>query len=837
KAHCFHCHGEGEKLKGDLDVRLAHFLTKGGESGPALIPGKPEKSLLVQQVQSDEMPKGEKKLTTAEKDVLKRWVASGAKTARPEPAELGKGPVFTEEEKQFWAFQPIQNPPVPKVRKKELVRNPIDAFLLQKLSDKNLGYAPPADRTTLIRRVTFDLLGLPPTPEEIDQFVKDTSPDAYQKLIDRLLASPAYGERWGRHWLDLAGYADSNGFTEADAPRAHAWRYRDYVIRSINADKPLSEFIREQLAGDEIAGPVQKELTTRQIELLTATGFLRMAPDGTDESLPDANLARNQVIADTVKVVSSSILGMTVACAQCHDHRYDPITIDDYYRMRAVFDPAFDWKNWRGPGRRLVSLYTEADRQKAREVEAEAVKIDQARKVKEDAFIQATFDKEVAKLPEELREPARVARTTAAAKRDDAQKKLMKEYPSLNVSSGSLYLYDKKAADELAKMSEEATKIRAGKPVENFVMAATEIPGKIPDSFVFNRGDHDQPKQRVEPGEFLILASLNPPAIPAKPATNSPTSGRRLTYANWLTSGNHPLVARVLVNRVWSEHFGRGIVSSVGDFGRLGQRPTHPELLDWLATDFMSHGWSLKQLHRTILSSTAYQRSSARDPKKERVDPDNALLGRMNIRRLDSETLRDAMLSVSGKLNPAQFGPPVPIARHPSGRIVTGKEKLNTNREPIDVLSVGDDEYRRSVYVEVRRTRPLTLLETFDAPTMTPNCEARSVTTVAPQSLLLMNDVFVVAQSREMAARLEKEAGKDTTAQVNRAWKLLHGAAPIPVELERSLTFLREQTEYFKGNPVKPKKGDTAPAPGPEFHALASYCQVLLGSNRFLYID
>ena len=370
KANCFPCHGEGDKLNGKLDVRLRRMIVEGGKSGAAIVPGQPEASLLFQRISKGEMPPGKKKLTSDEVALIGHWIAAGAATARPEPEKIGDDLQFTEDDRSFWAFQPIRRPDEPKVQHTDLVHTTLDAFLLAKLEENGLSFSSGADKQTLIRRAYFDLIGLPPTPEEVALFLADDASDAYERLIDRLLASPHYGERWGRHWLDVAGYADSEGYTNDDLVRKEAYKYRDYVIRSFNADKPFDQFIQEQLAGDEMVAPAvaasgYKNLPPEAIEKLVATGFLRMAPDGTGSGGVDQKIARNQVVADTIKIVTSSLMGMTVACAQCHNHRYDPIPQTDYYRLRAIFEPALDWKNWRAPQARLVSLYTDADRDQA----------------------------------------------------------------------------------------------------------------------------------------------------------------------------------------------------------------------------------------------------------------------------------------------------------------------------------------------------------------------------------------------------------------------------------------------------------------------------------------
>jgi hypothetical protein len=404
KAQCFHCHGEDGETKGGLDVRLARSILKGGESGAAVVPGKAAESHLLKMVREGEMPKGKAKLKAEQVETIERWIAQGAKTARPEPEKLGPEHAFTDEERAWWALQPIRKPVRP-VGAARVQANPIDDFVAQKQAEKDLAFSPEADPVTLIRRATFDLTGLPPTPEEVDAFVAEHTADArsaMRNLIERLLASPAYGERWGRHWLDIAGYADSDGYTDKDLERKYAYKYRDYVVKSWNADKPFDQFIREQLAGDEMVPQPHKNLSAEAIEKITATGFLRMAADGTGAM--NDKIAQNSTIADTLKIVSTAFYGLTIGCAQCHDHRYDPITQEDYYRLRAIFEPGFDTKSWRVPAGRLVSLLTDEDRAKGAEIEVEAKKVDAARLAKQEEFITEVLEKELAKAEEKDRE-------------------------------------------------------------------------------------------------------------------------------------------------------------------------------------------------------------------------------------------------------------------------------------------------------------------------------------------------------------------------------------------------------------------------------------------------
>jgi hypothetical protein len=850
KIYCFDCHGEGAKLKGGLDLRLRRLILEGGDSGAAVVPGQRRRSLLFEKISKHEMPPRKKKLSKAEIALIGQWIDAGTKIARPEPERIGKGMQITPEERAFWAFQPVRRPPVPRPKDGRRIRTPVDAFVQAKLEAHHLTMSPDALSETLIRRAYFDLLGLPPTPGEVARFRADRSPAAYDHLLDRLLASPRYGERWGRYWLDVAGYADSEGYTSADPVRPYAFKYRDYVIRSVNADKPFDEFIREQLAGDEMVRPPYQDLSPGAVEKLVATGFLRTAPDGTASRGVDRVLARNQVVADTIKIVSTGLLGLTVGCAQCHNHRYDPIPQTDYYCLRAIFEPAYDCTNWRPPAARRISLYTEANRRKAARIEAKAAQIDAELLRRTREHVERTFEKELSKLAEGLREPIRLARKTPPAQRTSAQKQLLKENPSVNVSPGSLYLYDAKAAAELKSIAARSAAVRATKPKEDFIRALTEVPGRVPATHLFYRGDHTQPKQAVLPGELTILAAGGAGRISVKdPAL--PTTGRRLAYARWLTSGKHPLTARVLVNRIWLHHFGRGIVATPGDFGFLGERPTHPELLDWLADDFVAGGWKLKRLHKLIMTSTVYRQSSQRESAgqvgrgggrvADALDPDNRLYGRTALRRLDAEAFRDAVLAVSGKLNAKMFGPPVPVMEDEVGQFVLGIENKNGENRPGPIIPLHGEEFRRSVYVQARRTRPLAVLDTFDAPAMEPNCTARASSTVAPQALLLMNSEFIVRQAGYFAARVRREAGADPRAQLTRAWRLAYGADPSGLEIKEAGSFLAEQTAGFRAraaHPANDPKAKTGQAGvDPALRALACFCQVLIGSNRFLYVD
>jgi hypothetical protein len=926
KAHCFQCHGEENVQKGKLDLRLRRFIVRGGESGPALVPGKIAESLILHRIKSGEMPPGDKKLSAADIQLIEKWIQQGALTQREEPATIASDEL-TDAELRFWAFQPVERPELPTVTRPELVRSPIDRFLLYRLEQEDLSFSSTASRIALIRRLSFNLLGLPPTPEEVQDFLQDDRPNAYERLVDRLLASPRYGERWGRHWLDTAGYADSEGYTEKDPVREFAYFYRDYVIRSLNQDKPFDQFIVEQLAGDELVTSNYQDMTPSQREKVIATGFLRMAPDGTASGGVDRAVASNEVMADTIKIVSSSLLGLTVGCARCHNHRYDPISHTDYHRLRAIFEPALDWKQWKTPNQRRISLYTEKNRQQAAAIEAQAKAVEKERDVILQGHLDRTLQEELLILPEALHAPLKAAYQKPAKERTEQQVTLLDEYPNVGkISSGSLYLYNRKrsqraaaiekiavaketdhlqrvqqeqlvalpaaqqatvtaalavpakqrtetqqtllkqfpgpavtaatlkkyapeAAAEVARyrqvvsqvktidskkelddFSEKAKEIRSTITKELFIRALTESKNHTPATFLFRRGNHTQPAEPIQAGELAILNRQQPLTIPPNNATLDST-GRRLAYARHLTSGKHPLVARVMVNRIWLHHFGRGIVNTVGDFGQLGERPSHPQLLDWLADELVRNGWQLKHLHRLLVTSTAFRQSSQRTPRLDEIDSNNRLYARSSIRRMESEAVRDSVLAVSGQLNQKMFGPSVPVMEDAVGQIIVGIEFLDGERKPTKVIPMQGEDFRRSVYIQVRRSRPLAVLETFDLATLSPNCAQRNFSNVAPQALLLMNSQFIVKYSRQFADRVIRESGDQLAAQLDRAWELAYGTRPTPENNQLLQAFVENQQRELQ---QQDSKLDATTA---RQRALASACQAIMSANAFIYID
>ena len=681
----------------------------------------------------------------------------------------------------------------------------------QSSRQRGLSFAPDADKQTLIRRAAFDLTGLPPAKEAIDTFLADSAEGGYERMLDALMASPRYGERWARHWLDVTGYADSDGNGTEDSLRPYAFKYRDYVIRSMNADKPLDRFVIEQLAGDELVPRPWNELTPDKVELLAATGFLRTAADGTSTGAPDEPLAANQVVADTLKIVGSSLLGLTVGCAQCHDHRYDPIPQADYYRLRAVFEPALDTNHWRRPAQRLVSLFKDVDRAKCNAIEVEAAKLEAVVTAKTKTYMEAAITKQLAKFSDPIRSKLRAALDVAPASRSDEQKRLLASNPSVNITEGVLYQYDPAAADDLKKLRAKVDAKRAEKPVEDFVSVLDEVPGVLPTTKIFYRGDHRQPTKPVRPGDLTIAAPEGARyEVPEKDAS-LPTSGRRLAYARHLVKGDHPLIGRILVNRIWLNHFGRGLADTPGDFGVLGTRPTHPELLDWLADELVRQKWSLKRMHKLIMMSTVYRQSSRASETSSAGDSSNTYYSHFPLRRLEAEEIRDAILYTNGRLGETLYGPPVPVAEDAVGHILPD-----------------NDSVKRSLYLQSRRTTPVSLLATFDFPTLAVNCDRRATTTSAAQSLVLMNSEFILNQAGHLARRVRVStlpgAASDRLArQAACAWELVYRRTITPEEVAWVNEYSSRQL--------------STPGPDRELAVLTNLCQQLLISNEFLYVD
>jgi mono/diheme cytochrome c family protein len=790
QVRCMICHG-GLKQQGGLDLRTLASRLKGGKSGPALVPGKPEASLMYSRIVSGQMPPPAmaKDLavelpTDAETEKIKLWIAAGA--PGPEPLAPPTEAVVTEKDRQFWSFQPPVRPAVPTVKHASSVRNPIDAFLLQKLEEKALAYAPEADRFVLLRRVFLDLTGMPPTPAEIELYRRDTAAGAYERMVDRLLASPRYGERWGQHWLDLAGYSDSEGFGQDDGVRPFAWRYRDYVIRALNSDKPYNQFITEQIAGDELSSEWKQTkgaASQETIDRLAATGFLRATPDQTNSNERALIAERMNVVADEVEVLASSVMGLTVGCARCHNHKYDPIPQRDYYRLSAILQAAYNPYEWKPPKDREYRLGLEAEIKTVTE---------------NNAPLQAEIKKIQARI-DALAEPFRKPGETVAT-RD-----LEKKFPELAAQTKTLHTELQASRDKLQPQPH----VR--------ILTDNQEPSV---SYLLKRGDPVGFGEVVDPGPPTVIenASLKPyaPVAPFPGAT-----GRRLALANWLTQPNHPLTARVAVNQIWSRHFGRGIVATVSNFGRSGMPPSHPELLDWLATEFVARGWSMKQLHRLIVTSQAYRQTSQVDATAVAADPDNVLLSRMPLRRMDAETLYDSLITVVGRLDTAMFGTPSPIDIRPDKEVV------------VKPTAAG---FRRAIYVLHRRQTPVSLLDAFDQPYMTPNCTERRRSNVATQALHMMNGTMSWDLARFMAGRVIDEVGADPARQVEAVYQRAYARRPTPAESDLGITAI---ADFRKQWPAR-LAADNSDAPrdaNAQWLGLANYCHAILNSAEFSFID
>ncbi len=978
---CVACHGP-EKQKGGLRVDSRAALLAGGERGAALVPGKPDEGLLLRTLAHDgelKMPP-KAKLPAAEIAAIKEWVQagapwpdSGALTVAPKATER----IFTPEEKAFWAFQPVRRPAAPEIRDpKSEIRNDIDRFLLAKLNGTGLSFAPPADKRVLLRRVTFDLTGLPPTPEEVDTFLKDSAPDAYEKVVTRLLASPAYGEKWGRRWLDVARYADSNGMDE-NLAYVNAWRYRDWVIQSFNTDKPYDQFVRDQIAGDLVPGGTDADRADR----LTATGFLVIGPKMLAED--DPAKMRMDIIDEQLDTLGQAFMGLTLGCARCHDHKFDPITASDYYGLAGIFYSTKTMRNhsvvaaWnerpigtassiaalaahektvaaaRGEvraaetrARATTTARLAAEKKRAAEYATAATEVYRRRGalklvapdpgknppagallVESEAFTRgnvlkltdgygagigvvinagplpnyAEYDLDVPKegtyqlavrYAAADRRPVRIlvngrlvageacgaktgswnpdtqtwaaeavvvlpagkavvrferngpvphldkfallpmtAEQVAAAplpvERAAADRKLLtsllrewvdviakregkpptgadldalvtsadgpfRDSPELDADTQGAH------ADELKRLREKFTATEKAKPPVDEVMAVEDAKGE--NLRVHLRGNH------------TTLGADAPRRFPKIMAGDSPLplgadrSGRR-EFAEWLTRPDHPLTARVMVNRIWAGHFGAGLVRSTDNFGRLGDRPTHPELLDWLAAEFVGAKWSVKHMHRLIVTSAAYRMSSQAEPAALQNDPDNKLLSHFTRRRLDAEEVRDGMLAVSGLLDRTVGGT---LLKATPRQYVTGTG--NRNYE-------GYAHTRRSVYLPVVRSAVYDVFQTLDFPDPSVPNGQRTATTIPTQSLFMLNSALADQAAEAFAKAVLATGGVD---RVHEAYRRAYGRAPTTREEARVLAYLQKSEEASGANQLRVWRG---------------LCRVLMASNEFVFVE
>lgn len=702
----------------------------------------------------------------------------GAAVADPELSFIGA-------RIRYWAFQKVIRPATPEIRD-PWIKTPVDAFVLKGLQAKQLTPSPALDRVQLVRRVTYDLTGLPPTPEEVTAFVKDRSPGAYEKVVDRLLASQHYGERWATKWLDIVRYADTNGF-ELDKERSHAWRYRDYVVDSFNKDKTFTKFIQEQIAGDEMF-PGSKEA-------LIATGYLRSGSEHVVGGNIDPEETRQEVLTEIATNVGQTFLGLTVNCARCHNHKFDPILQADFYRLQAIFA---------GATGKDVELTTAAE--KAAWEKTEAAYKERLKPI-EDAL------KDLAKPYKEKIKEERTAKLEPAL-RDALGIPKEKRTPEQQILAKNAEAQISPTWDEIVAEMPEDVKTKRSELRKQLHEVETTAPDPLPSAYAFvNTGEPAPESFVLRMGDpHLKLASVQPSVPRVMKASYEITQespGRRSALANWLASSENPLTARVMANRIWQLRMGTGLVRTPNDFGAMGDKLVDRQLLDWLASEFVARDWSVKQMDRLIVTSNVYLQSSAPDAAKNKIDPDNRLFWRMNRKRFDAEMIRDAALSVSGTLNPQLGGRPVLIPIEPEVY-----DLIFTEGERDGLWPVSPDknvQNRRGIYLYNKRSVRLPLLSAFDQPDAITSCPIRPVSTHALQALSLFNSDFMQGVAKDFAGRLEKSCGKNQTCTINTAWKLALSRAPRKDEDQLARTFLKSGT-------------------------LSDFCLALLNRNEFLYV-
>lgn len=764
-ARCTSCHGAKKQESGFRADTFAG-LVQGGDSGVALVPGKPDESLLIAAVgyqdESLQMPP-DKPLSGAEIADLKRWVALGM----PHPDAAGITPRRSQwdldEARQFWSLQPPSAPALPTTVAP--VASPIDLFVRAQQADMQLAPNPSADRATLIRRLTFDLVGLPPAPHRVRQFLADPAPDALDRVADRLLASPRYGERWGRHWLDVARYADSNGLDENIA-HGNAWRYRDYVIAAMNEDKPYDQFLVEQIAGDLLPAANDAQRNAQ----LIATGFLSLGPKVIAEG--DEVKMEMDIIDEQLSTLGRSLLGMTIGCARCHDHKFDPLLTEDYYALAGIFKSTRTMESlkriarwWENPTPDAVTRQTQAAHQA--KVDAQQAKIDQLLSVADQQL------------------------TPAQAKLDPAAR---------------AKLYSPDIQKQLAPLQKTLKEIQDAAPAVPSAMGVTE--GEVTDLQVHLRGSHLSLGKRVPRRIPVVFVGSEQPAFPT-------AQSGRLELASWLTADDQPLVSRVMVNRVWRWHFGQGIVSTPDNFGRLGSAPTHGPLLDWLAVRFRQDGWSLKRLHRLVISSETYRQSSDDNAANSSIDPANQQLWRSHVRRLEAEAFRDSLLLVGHQLD-----------SHMGGSLLhVGNREFLFNHLSKDTTTY--DSRKRSVYLPVIRNHLYDVFQLFDYADASVLNGNRPTTTVPSQALFLMNADLVESVCASMAEEVLRDPQTTTSARIERLYWQTLGRGAEPREIDRAVQFI-EQLTTLDG---------LRPAGEAQATAWKAFCHALLASNEFIYVQ
>ncbi len=928
--HCFKCHGDIKKPKAGLRLDSLGAMLTGGDQGSVLVPGQPEKSLLIKAITYDDkelkMPPAQK-LSREQIAQLTQWVKMGA----PWPGQAmdtAVSPIrkadtqITDKDRAHWSFQPIRHPALPSVKNIKWPANPIDTFILAGLEAKGLSPNPPATKLELVRRVYYDLTGLPPSLAEVESFLADTSPQAYEKLVDKLLASPHYGEKWARQWLDLVRFAETTSY-ERDNVKPNAWRFRDYVIRAFNQDKPYDRFVREQLAGDELA--------PGDPDALIATGYYRLGI--WDDEPSDRLQARYDGLDDLVATTGQVFLGLTLDCARCHNHKIDPIPQKDYYRMLAFFQNikeytgggAADLRPIIPPDKKLAYEERLKEQEKRRnQIQASITAIekdflrlhnkssnaklagrdldDLRYKYYRDSW-QKLPDFSVLKHEDEGKLPGNLfdlsprtrdeafgfvfegtlivpetgsytffldsddgSRLTIAGKKvleydgihgtgkvkkatvtlDQGRLPIKLEYfqnltdlglavawsgsgferrslsaVSKNAPADFAALFAKEGArvlgaERMAEYKKLKKSLASQKNTDGMDMAlcVTEAGPNAPETHILLRGNPNVPGEKVEPGFPEVISKTNP--IFSKLPADAKTSGRRIVLADWIVSKDNPLSARVIVNRVWQNHFGRGIVRSPNDFGFQGTRPTHPELLDWLASEFMANEWHFKALHRLILTSNTYQMSSKGDAKALAADPANDHFWRFDMRRLSAEEIRDSILAVSSNLNLKMYGPGVypEIPKEVlAGQSVPGRGWGKSSPE---------EQARRSIYIHVKRSLLYPILESFDVAETDRSTPVRFATTQPTQALSMINGDFLHKQAKRFADRLRREADKTVDAQVRLALQLATSREPNTAEIRRGVALIQA---------LQTQDGATAET------ALNSFCLVVLNLNEFIYLD
>jgi Protein of unknown function (DUF1553)/Protein of unknown function (DUF1549) len=738
------------------------------------------------------------------------------------PAQEAAPETFTAEQRGHWAYQPVIRGALPAVKESAWSRSPIDRFILAELEKLGLKHAHEADRGDLIRRVTYDLTGLPPSPQEVADFLSDPRADAYERVVDRLLASPRYGERWGQHWLDLAHYADSNGF-ELDAERPDAWRYRDWVVRSLNADLPYDRFFTLQIAGDD--------LDAGDHDALIATGFCRCGPREVVGGNVIPAVKRQSELTEITGTVGSVFLGLTIGCARCHDHKFDAIPTTDYYRLQAFF-AASELTD--------VPIASKLERERyevaQKDIEAQAAPFKKQLAELEAPYRDALKAQKLLMLSAE----ERVVMQTPTGSRTPAQKRLAK-----GLETSLRITWEEVAAAVAARGLDHSRRERLKRQIYEIerklprppahAMALVDSGSKSAETFVLRRGDYQVKGPKVGPRPLGVVLASQPPAAfvaPTAPAKGDKT-GRRAALAKWLARTDNPLTARVMVNRLWQYHFGRGIVATASDFGTRGEPPSHRNLLDWLAAELVNQGWRLKPMHRLMVTSATYRQSVHPDRQVADDDPENTLFARMNRRRLDAEGVRDAMLAASGELNSKMGGPGVlaPLEEEVKALIFTEAETVDLWPEDRDPA----EHQRRSLYLFRKRNVRYPLFDAFDAPDTQNACPRRATSTHALQALALLNSEFAMGRARTLAGRVACEAGTDVDARIRRAYQVVLAREPKEQETERARSFLKAQAERIRDD----KRGQRrvgSDIPTAQDAAWADFALALLNSNEFLYV-